>query len=182
MTNKPTIKDCMEQAQTFASAWSLVGRGVFGTTMEQATAEKEALEAMLRAALAEPAQAVPAPGVPSDATMAVHDACGKIIETLAAIVNSPQSDDQFYNEVLQRDPVMAKVMEIKSQVDAIYKAVPLPTHPYMQRQQAAAPTQAAPVDAELMRDAQRYRWLRKQHWIDRLDCFIDAGRAAQGGV
>lgn len=59
MTSKPTIEDCMEQAQVFASTWSLVGRGVFGTTMEQATAEKEALEAMLRAALAAPAQAEP---------------------------------------------------------------------------------------------------------------------------
>ena len=85
----------------------------------------------------------PAPGEPSDSASAVREACGKIIKTLAAIVNSPQSDDQFDREVLQRDLVMAKVMEIKSQVDAIYKAVPLPTHPYMQRQKAAAaPAQA----------------------------------------
>ena len=62
MTDKPTIEDCMEQAQIFASAWSRVGSGVFGTTMEQATAEKEALEAMLHAALAAPAQAVSAAG------------------------------------------------------------------------------------------------------------------------
>lgn len=57
MTDKPTIEDCMEQAQIFASAWSLVGCRVFGKTMENATAEKEALEAMLRAALAAPAPA-----------------------------------------------------------------------------------------------------------------------------
>ena len=62
MTDKPTIEDCMEQAQIFASTWNLVGSGVFGATMKQATAEKEALEAMLRAALAAPAQAVPASG------------------------------------------------------------------------------------------------------------------------
>ena len=62
MTDKPTIEDCMEQAQIFASAWSRVGSGVFGTTMEQATAEKEELEAMLHAALAAPAQAVSAAG------------------------------------------------------------------------------------------------------------------------
>ena len=101
----------------------------------------------IRAALAAPAQAVPAPGVPSDSASAVREACGKIIKTLAAIVNSPQSDDQLDNEVLQRDPVMAKVMEIKSQVDAIYKAVPLPIHPYMQRQKAAAGVTAAPAQA-----------------------------------
>lgn len=58
MTNKPTIKDCMEQAQIFASTWGRVGNGVFGTTVGHATAEKEKLEAMLRAALATPAQPV----------------------------------------------------------------------------------------------------------------------------
>lgn len=61
MTNKPTIKDCMKQAQIFASAWGRVGSGVFGTTMGHATAEKEALEAMLRTALAAPAQPVTVP-------------------------------------------------------------------------------------------------------------------------
>ena len=64
MTDKPTIEDCMEQAQIFASAWSRVGSGVFGTTMEHATAEKEELEAMLRAALAAPAQAEAPEGGP----------------------------------------------------------------------------------------------------------------------
>lgn len=154
----------------------------------------------------QPAQAVPAPGVPSDSASAVREACGKIIKTLAAIVNSPQSDDQLDNEVLQRDPVMAKVMEIKSQVDAIYKAVPLPIHPYMQRQQAAAPAQDAPVDA----DTGRLNWLERHsdgfYNLDRISSIvgkgfltgllapglqtnhatlreaIDAARAAQGGV
>ena len=63
----------------------------------------------------------------------------------------------------------------------------------------------APIDADAQRDAERYRWLRKQHWnegvlcvvaqpkksvklgcdcpsLDRLDCFIDAASAAQGGA
>lgn len=64
---------------------------------------------------------------------------------------------------------------------------------------------SAPIDADVQRDAKRYRWLRKQQWrdgelcvvaqpkksvklgsdcksLDRLDGFIDAARAAQGGV
>ena len=64
---------------------------------------------------------------------------------------------------------------------------------------------SAPIDADVQRDAERYRWLRKQHWneavlcvvaqpkkalklgfdcpsLDRLDCFIDAASAAQVGV
>lgn len=104
---------------------------------DRITALASVIEGVERAALDAQAQAVPAPEVPSYSASAVREACGKIIKTLAAIVNSPQSDDQLDNEVLQRDPVMAKVMEIKSQVDAIYKAVPLPIHPAAQAQEDA---------------------------------------------
>lgn len=63
----------------------------------------------------------------------------------------------------------------------------------------------AQIYSDVQRDAERYRWLRKQHWnegilcvvaqpkksvklgcdcpsLDRLDCFIDAASSAQGGV
>lgn len=66
-----------------------------------------------------PQQEVPA------TTTAVHAACGKIIQTLAEIVNAPQTDAHFDAEVVPRNPLMNRVQDIKAQVDAIYKLHPV---------------------------------------------------------
>lgn len=63
---------------------------------------------------------------------AVRKACGNIIKGLASIVTAPQTDAQFDADVLPRDPIMARVTQIRAQVDAIYRAVPAPVHPTMQ--------------------------------------------------
>lgn len=63
---------------------------------------------------------------------AVREACRNIIKALASIVNAPQTDAQVDADVLPRDPIMARVTQIRAQVDAIYRAVPAPVHPTMQ--------------------------------------------------
>lgn len=63
---------------------------------------------------------------------AVRKACGNIIKALASIVTAPQTDAQFDADVLPRDPIMARVTQIRAQVDVIYRAVPAPVHPTMQ--------------------------------------------------
>lgn len=64
--------------------------------------------------------------------LAIRAACSQIIKSLAGIVNSPQTDEQVFAELVPRNPLMVRVQEIKSQVDAINKVLPQPVHPMMQ--------------------------------------------------
>lgn len=76
---------------------------------------------------------------------AVREACSKIIHTLAAIVNLPQTDEQVFAELVSRNPLMQRVQEIKTQVDAIYKEFPVaPPAPTAQAAPAAEPDKADP--------------------------------------
>lgn len=90
-------------------------------------------DVVVRMAFAEPAgevaqravgKAAPQQTTPATTT-AVRAACGKIIQTLAEIVNAPQTDAHFDAEVVPRSPLMNRVQDIKAQVDAIYKLHPV---------------------------------------------------------
>ena len=166
MTNKPTIKDCMEQAQIFASAWSRVGSGVFGTTMEHATAEKEELEAMLHAALAAPTQPVASDLDDSELEDLAHAAnqealsygvsldvflrLAKTVRLRAATAPQPaaQALDSvrvFWQQHTQADALSMTMAELHADVELVIRA-------------ARGSAQAAPSNGALATLAQPVAW------------------------
>ena len=95
-----------------------------------------------------------------------------------------------------------RIAELEAQLAAIGAGG---VEPLRKRECLHHVAEQAQIDSDAQRDAERYRWLRKQHWnegvlcvvaqpkksvklgrdcpsLDRLDCFIDAARSAQGGV
>ena len=75
----------------------------------------------------------------------VRAACSQIIKTLAEIVNAPQTDAQMDAEVVPRDPLMWRVQQIRTQVDAIYKACLSTPAPQAARQAPAKASRFADV-------------------------------------
>lgn len=108
---------------------------------------KYALDGFYGAAQPQPQPAQPLTGAAplSDEQIAIRAACSQIIKSLADIVTAPidTTDKWPFAETVRREPLMRRVEEIKAQVDAIHKVLPLPLRPMMQ---AGHPTTPTPKD------------------------------------